>query len=235
MTLGSPLKRLHLCSPQPQVLADFYVRTYGMVSTSLGEGWLCTAPGREVAVSRGPANQLRHAQFEFTSAAAWSAFTQRQLPAGEADLSDQGPLPTGALGWRDPDGNLMVMLPPQVAAQAAASAAPAPAMLQHFALRSQNLPAMVAFYEQLGFTVSDRVKDGEGQLKACFLRTDVLHHNLALFGAPINCFDHQSFETTDWNAIKLWADHMGGLRETIVWGVGRHGPGNDLIFHGPRP
>jgi hypothetical protein len=27
---------------------------------------------------------------------------------------------------------------------------------------------------------------------------------------------------------------MGKLRIEIVWGVGRHGPGNDVFFHGAR-
>jgi catechol-2,3-dioxygenase len=57
-----------------------------------------------------------------------------------------------------------------------------------------------------------------------------MHHTLALFGAPVTCFDHQSFETPSWDELKDWADHMGKLRIEIVWGVGRHGPGNDVFF-----
>ena len=30
--------------------------------------------------------------------------------------------------------------------------------------------------------------------------------------------------------MRDWADHMAALKETIVWGVGRHGPGNDVFF-----
>jgi catechol 2,3-dioxygenase-like lactoylglutathione lyase family enzyme len=106
-----------------------------------------------------------------------------------------------------------------------------PATLQHFALRTPNLPAMLAFYtEQLGFVLSDAVKDPEGTLRACFLRTDALHHALALFLAPAACFDHQSFETPDWASMKVWGDHMAALKVPIVWGIGRHGPGNDVFF-----
>ena len=37
-------------------------------------------------------------------------------------------------------------------------------------------------------------------------------------------------EAPDWDKLKNWADHMGRQRTTIVWGVGRHGPGNDVFF-----
>jgi catechol-2,3-dioxygenase len=90
---------------------------------------------------------------------------------------------------------------------------------------------MLAYYTgTLGFTLSDRVQDETGQLKACFLRTDHLHHTLALFSAPVTCFDHHSYETSDWNALKHWADHLASHRIPIVWGLGRHGPGNDVFL-----
>ena len=53
---------------------------------------------------------------------------------------------------------------------------------------------------------------------------------LALFHAPVSCFDHQSFEAPDWASMKVWGDHMASLRVPIVWGIGRHGPGNDVFF-----
>src|SRR5690606_32017325 len=91
--------------------------------------------------------------------------------------------------------------------------------------------AMLDFYQGvLGFVLSDRVHDDQGVLRACFLRTEHLHHALALFNAPQAGFDHQSFETGDWDDMKTWGDRMASLREAIVWGIGRHGPGNDLFF-----
>ena len=140
-------------------------------------------------------------------------------------------LPSGAIAFRDPDGNLTVFAPASAKASDAVEQQGLPAVLQHFALRTNNITEMLRFYsEELGFTVSDRVLDDDRQLKACFLRTNSLHHALALFGAPVNGFDHQSFETTDWGTLKSWADRMGDLRTEIVWGVGRHGPGNDVFF-----
>jgi catechol-2,3-dioxygenase len=43
-------------------------------------------------------------------------------------------------------------------------------------------------------------------------------------------FDHQSFETPSWTDLRDWADHMARLKMPMAWGVGRHGPGNDVFF-----
>jgi catechol 2,3-dioxygenase-like lactoylglutathione lyase family enzyme len=145
------------------------------------------------------------------------------------------------LAFRDPDGHCVVFASADVVdasgidtdvLQAASNAkALPPAITQHLGIRTPNIDAMATFYSEfLGFVVSDRVHDDQGQLRACFLRTSELHHALALFGAPVSCFDHQSFEAPDWEGLKHWADHMGDLRQEIVWGVGRHGPGNDVFF-----
>ena len=74
------------------------------------------------------------------------------------------------------------------------------------------------------------MEDDEGTLRACFLWVDAMHHALALFRSPETRFDHQSFETTGWQAMRDWADHMGSEYVPIVWGIGRHGPGNDTYF-----
>jgi catechol 2,3-dioxygenase-like lactoylglutathione lyase family enzyme len=134
-----------------------------------------------------------------------------------------------AFGVADPDGNVTVF---GVRARDPASGTVAlPGRLQHVALRTPKLDEMAAFYEHgLGFVVSDRVLDEHGVLRACFLRTDAEHHVLALFGASEAQLDHHSYETRDWAHIRRWADHFSAHRMPIFWGVGRHGPGNDVFF-----
>jgi catechol 2,3-dioxygenase-like lactoylglutathione lyase family enzyme len=106
-----------------------------------------------------------------------------------------------------------------------------PARLQHYALRSPKPQALLDFYaNELAFTVSDLVRDAAGDLTAAFLRTDSEHHALAIFRAPERRFDHFSCETRDWNALRDWADYMGQRSIKLVWGIGRHGPGNDTFF-----
>ncbi|MDB5848694.1 MAG: glyoxalase [Rhodoferax sp.] len=229
MELQASLQKISLRSPDPLAMARFYGGTYGMALTPVEGGYLCRGAGRQVQVTTGPANQLGHAQFGLHTAAAWDAFKTR------AASLQQEPLPATvgapeAVALRDPDGNLVVFTAPTTATTDTDVTLP-PATLQHFALRTPHIAEMLAFYtEQVGLVLSDAVRDPEGQLRACFLRSDGLHHALALFFAPAACFDHQSFEAPDWASMKTWGDHMAALRVPIVWGIGRHGPGNDVFF-----
>lgn len=232
ITPSAALRCVHLYSPQPAALAAFYARAYGMQAAAAGEVWHCRAPGRHVGISPGPANRLRYALFACDSPAAMSALRGRLAHLPPATLPQGCGLPDDAACVTDPDDNVVVFMQACDAdVHAARTGMDKSAELQHFALRTAQLPAMLHFYaDALGFVLSDRVRDGEGRVRAAFLRTNALHHALALFDAPVTCFDHQSFETADWTALRHWADHMGRLRETIVWGVGRHGPGNDVFF-----
>ena len=231
MELQAALQCIHLYSPDPLLAARFYSSAYDMAMEPAAGGYLCRGPGRQVQLSGGPANQLGYAHFALSSVGAWEAFAARvqglehqALPAALAGHSS-------AIGLQDPDGNLMIFTPPSDVEASDTGARVPPATLQHFALRTPHLPAMLDFYtRQLGFVLSDAVKDTEGALRACFLRSDKLHHALALFFAPAACFDHQSFEAPDWASMKQWGDHMAALQVPIVWGIGRHGPGNDVFF-----
>ena len=230
MEIQASLQCIHLLSPQPQVLAQFYSRTYGMTLTPSGDDFVCNGPGRAVAVSHGPANQLKYAQFGLANTAAWAAFVARTQGQPTETVPARLATHPQALAFRDPDGNLMVFTLADATAEST-NVAPSAATSQHFALRTTRVAEMLAFYrDRLGFVVSDEVRDETDTLRACFLRTDRLHHALALFGAPITCFDHQSFETPCWDDMKKWGDHMAALKVPIIWGIGRHGPGNDVFF-----
>jgi catechol 2,3-dioxygenase len=211
--------------------ARFYCAAYGMALQTLADGYQCSGPARRVQLSAGPANQLKFAHFALASEAAWKSFVVRAQAAGRQPLPAVFASDDAAIALQDPDGNLMVFTPPvEVSTPNPAPELP-PASLQHLALRTANLPAMLDFYtRQLGFVLSDAVKDEVGTLRAAFLRTNNLHHALALFAAPAACFDHQSFEAPDWASMKEWGDHMAALKIPIVWGIGRHGPGNDVFF-----
>lgn len=242
MEIQASLQCIHLSTPQPLALAQFYSQTFGMALTQKGDDWVCTAPGRRVAFSNGAANQLKYAQFGLHDAVAWAAFVERTQALPREALPTQLAAQAQALAFKDPDGNLMVFTPSLTSDKPSAPApfhtpfhapsnAPSPATLQHFALRTTRVAEMLAFYEgQLGFVLSDAVKDDSGSLRACFLRVEHLHHALAIFGAPLACFDHQSFEAPGWDDMKRWGDHMATLKVPIVWGIGRHGPGNDVFF-----
>ena len=204
--LGATLDHICLQSAQPHALAAFIEKAYAMRRERDGDGWRCTAPGRTLLVRPGKPNRVAHVAFAF---------------------DDPDRIGRGASEHTDPDGNLIVF---KSRDREEAGDEPLPARLQHLAFRTPRLDEMVAFYESIGFVVSDRVKDDDGVLRACFLRTDAEHHALALFRANEARFDHLSCETRDIGAVVAWADRMAAAGIPIHWGIGRHGPGNDVFF-----
>lgn len=230
MEIGAVLDHIHLNSPHPRKVAEFYARHFGLTMRENDGVFICEGPGRIVAVSAGIANRLEYAAWCFDSQHALAAYRDR-VPAGLRIAAPASPLLRAHdFAVRDPDGNVIAftLARPHTGA---GSGTPPPARSQHFALRTPDPARLLAFYaNDLGFTLSDRVQDESGVLRACFLRTDALHHALALFMAPDSRFDHQSFETPSWDNLRDWADHMAALGLPLHWGVGRHGPGNDVFF-----
>ncbi len=226
--LGARLDHLCLQSPDPERLARFFEHGFSMRVTQLGDRWQCQAPARQVLIETGGANKTAFFAYSFASSATLSAFKASLAKRGVTTIANPSPLfDATAFAVTDPDGNVVVF----GTARGASAHEDLSARLQHVVFRSPNIGAMVKFYsESLGFTVSDRVKDEGGVLRACFMRTDLEHHALAVFRAPEARLDHHSYETGNWNDIRRWADHLATRRIPIFWGVGRHGPGDDLFF-----
>ena len=231
MEIGAHLHHLQLHSPDPEALARFYARCYGMSAAPCEGGWHCAGPGRDLLIAAGPAKRLGFAAFAFGDSAALAAHRARVETRADLRPNCSSLFDNRGFSVIDPQGNSATFGLAGEESSAVQYPVPAPIRIQHFALRS-TLPAeLLAFYrDALGFIVSDRVEDETGRVRACFLRTDAEHHALAIFDSTEACHDHLSFETTGWTALRDWADHMGRLREPIVWGVGRHGPGNDVFF-----
>jgi len=138
-----------------------------------------------------------------------------------------------ALCVRDPDGNRFVFGTPRPAQdpQALSGAAAREARLQHVVFASRRAAQLAQFYQTVfGFQLSDEVVDDEGEVRTSFLRCGLEHHSLAVFQASENRLDHHCYEAGDWGLIRDWGDHMAQERIALVWGPGRHGPGNNLFM-----
>ena len=70
----------------------------------------------------------------------------------------------------------------------------------------------------------------DGTVNTLFTRSNHEHHTLACFRQDRQGVDHHSYEAGDWSVIKDWCDRMGDLRIPIMWGPGRHGPGNNVFI-----
>lgn len=228
--INAVLQRLVLSSPHPEQLAQFYGRAFDYQVLVTGDQCRCEANGRSLWIRSGAPNQLVQSHFVFADTASLDRYAAgleaRGVRYRELELDE-----SRFLVVNDPDDREVWFGTADASKSSFDTTDPRPARLQHYAVRHPTPQTLVDFYaHELGFVVSDLVRDAAGDLTAAFLRTDSEHHALAIFRAPQKRFDHMSCETQDWTTLRHWADYMAQRSVQLAWGVGRHGPGNDTFF-----
>jgi catechol 2,3-dioxygenase-like lactoylglutathione lyase family enzyme len=179
-------------------------------------------------------SRLHHLSFEVDTDAELAALAARLNQAGiELSLEERdGESELGDTLWfHDPDSNrveISVAPDDYLASSATYSGTHTrlrPFGLQHVALRTPHLDAMVEFYcEALGFDSSDWL------LRECaWLRCNSDHHTLTLIQGDTN-IDHIGLRVEDGPELFKWADHLSRHQTPVLWGPGRHGAGNDLFL-----
>jgi catechol-2,3-dioxygenase len=133
----------------------------------------------------------------------------------------------GAIAVTDPDGHVIVF--GLAGRDEARTGIKGP--IQHLTLASRDIKAFENFYVgKLGFMTVDYVVNDKGQTMTCFLRSNHEHHSLACFFQDRVGIDHHSYEAGEWGVIKDWCDHLATKNIQLMWGPGRHGPGNNLFI-----
>ena len=228
VSAGAYLHHMQLQSGDPAALAAFYADTMDMTAQQLAGGdWLCDGPSRRVLFTAGRNKRLGFAAFACRDAASLAALADRAAAGGVEIRPSPSPLfGAEAFAVADPDGNVIVF----GLAQQDASRAGLRGPLQHLTLASQDPEAFERFYiDKLGLLLSDTVRDADGRLMVVWMRTNHEHHTLSCFRHATQGIDHHSYEAGDWSVIKDWCDRMGDRRIKLMWGPGRHGPGNNLF------
>lgn len=232
---GAYLHHLHFGSPDPERLARFYSDAMDMLSERQRDGTFWTrGPARRLVFSQGPAKKLVHAGFAVRDAEALDGMRQRSESAGLAPTEFSIPLfRGGAFSVVDPDGNVIVF---GLAAEEEPIRRRLRGPLQHLTLATRDVQAIEDFYAgKLGFGVSDRVVHADGRVMTCFMRGNHEHHNLACFHQDRAGMDHHSYEAGEWDTIRDWSDHLAEHDVQLMWGPGRHGPGNNLFIFAKDP
>ncbi len=225
---GTFLHHIQLRSSDPAGLAAFYADVMDMTARPLGGNeWLCEGPLRRVLFTPGQNKTLGYGAFGCRDAEGLAALRAKAGQEGLAILPSPSPLFAEGFAVRDPDGN-------QIAFGLGHTEAPRPGLrgpIQHLTLATRDPVATEAFYvDKLGFLASDRVVATDGAVNTVFTRSNHEHHTLACFRQDRVGIDHHSYEAGDWSVIKDWCDRMGDKRVPIMWGPGRHGPGNNIFI-----
>jgi catechol 2,3-dioxygenase-like lactoylglutathione lyase family enzyme len=102
---------------------------------------------------------------------------------------------------------------------------------EHVSLNLRGLAAIERLLvESLGFRLSDRV----GRVLS-WLRCDEHHHGIALSRFPVSRLHHHAWAFADFEALGRVADRAAAAGARLVYGPGRHGPGNNHFVYFKDP
>ena len=226
---GTFLHHIQIRSHDPAQMARFYADAMDMAARPLpGGDWICEGPLRRVLFTDGADRTLGYGAFGCRDADGLLAVRDRAQAHGLPILPSPSPLfGPEAFGVHDPDGNLILFGLGQAEPPRTGLRGPT----QHLTLATTDPAAIERFYaDALGFLPSDRVVARDGTVNTIFLRSNHEHHTLACFRQDRRGMDHHSYEAGDWSVIKDWCDRMGERHIPVMWGPGRHGPGNNIFI-----
>jgi len=99
-----------------------------------------------------------------------------------------------------------------------------PLQITHAVLNSVDVAGCERFVkEALGFDISDRTK------MMTFVRCNRKHHALAYAHSDVSSLNHIAFEMNDFEGVMRGIGRMRDAGHDVVWGPGRHGPGNNVF------
>lgn len=154
------------------------------------------------------------------------------VTAFKSDEEGQG----DGIRFRDPDGRLlevytdMEQVPPSPDQNGLR-----PLSLTHLMITSPDMAAMRRFYgDLLGLQLSDVAREGDRDMVLWF-RYNEYHHGVAIMYADSPGLHHIAWDYADIRLLKDAADnlHRHGVR--LVYGLGRHGVGNNLFMYWRDP
>ena len=146
-----------------------------------------------------------------------------------------GPTPDGGYGFEvfDPEGHLL-----SISAGTAVRTPPGhqhgqgvPLDLSHVVLNSSDNAALSNWYcTALGFRVTDWLED-----KLVFMTTSRYHHQIALAATPQPGLNHVAYECADIDDFMRATGRAMRLGHRVLWGPGRHGPGDNAFAYFRSP
>ncbi len=224
------LHHLEIKSIDPQRLAEFYSKVMEMkINKVTKQKFLCEGPDRKIVISKGKNKSLVYAGMVCKNKENLERYKEfLKLNKCEINHFVSEFYQSGSFSLHDPDNNMICFGVSKKENTFVTKGIYAP--LQHLTFASKDVEKFQNFYhKKLGFQVSDRVVKSNGELTTCFMTSNHEHHTIACFKSSQNGIDHHSYETGEWNNIKIWCDHFAQNNVKLMWGPGRHGPGNNLF------
>ncbi|WP_441237602.1 VOC family protein [Bradyrhizobium sp. 930_D9_N1_4] len=227
------LRSVEIATPHLAGSVEFYTKVWGLdVAAEAGGTVYLAATGSDFHVlelTLGEATSLRKVSFRVRSQENLHRLFARAQQAGCEVISPpaSSPAPSGGEHFIvcEPQGCAIEFVhgdrtkPPRVVADR-------PERLAHVNINSADIEKLSTFYrETLGFRLSDRSK------LMAFLCCNSDHHAIVLAEAARNGLNHVAFLMPDLESVMRGSGRMLDHGYPIGWGVGRHGPGDNVFAY----
>ena len=166
--------------------------------------------------------------FEAAGTDQLEVLAQDAVAAGASGVAfDTPPGTDAAVRFAMPDGRgVEIVAAMNLLEQTEAFDVRRPRRFGHVSLKTEDPLALERFLSAgLGLRTSDRVGD-----KAVWMRGDSDHHGVAIMREPIG-IHHYAYEMPSWESFRAVADDLRARGRKVVWGPGRHGPGNNIFLY----
>lgn len=235
------IRHIHLVTDRPLDAAGDFYRSWGLEQVPADER---AEDGPQAVMFRGAGPQhhlvqfrtgaqagLDHIAFEARTRDEVTALHRRFGSSGVELLGDPAPLdePGGGWGfqWRDPEGRVLEVSTEVQAADPRPRGRPVPTRVTHVVLNTVDIDLMCEYYtEVLGLRVSDW-----SEHHMVFLRTGHDHHAIAFNSDEHASVNHIAYEVPSLDAFLTSVGRMKRAGVDPMWGIGRHGPGNNSFAY----
>jgi catechol 2,3-dioxygenase-like lactoylglutathione lyase family enzyme len=230
----SALRSVDLGTPDIDRSEQFYVTVWGLEVVERRHGVVyLRAGGRDhhvVALHRSAQPELRAVTFRVASSDDFAPIAANVVAQSGHIVSpavpNTGPDGGNVMTVRGPEGGLLRFVHGDVVHAARPVAGDRPQRLAHVNLNSANVDASAGFYQKaLGFRLTDRSK------AMAFVRCNSDHHAVVISDAEVNGLNHVAFQMPNLEAVMRGSGRMIDAGFLIAWGVGRHGPGDNVFAY----
>ena len=237
------LRHVDLAVPDYDKQLEFYTDMWGLKpeTTEDGLAFLATEGSPEqyaVRLRKDDEKRLDLISFGAANTADVDAMAERLGTAGVQLVSEPDKLqtPGGGYGFRffDNDGRTVEVSSDVAVRQhrKVEEGESIPVKLSHVVINSPNPEATVAFYQRhLAFALSDTLMHPHMGEMMWFLRTNSIHHSLAIARGPHVALHHASFEMRGIDEYMRGTGRLLRAGVEKVWGPGRHMAGNNTFSY----
>ena len=228
--LVTALRSVDLFVPDIAAARRFYTGAWGLADT--GEpGTVLRASGADhhvLVLHQGPA-ALHSITFRAASAGAVGRAAEAAVRAGGRLLAAPGPVdwPGGGYGAvvADRQGRTLRLVHGDAVGTPVAATS-RPTRLAHVNINSTDTDGDARFFAAaFGFHLSDRSKI------MAFVRCNSDHHAIVIADATVNGLNHVAFMMPSLEGVMRGSGRLVDAGHPIGWGVGRHGPGDNVFAY----